>query len=117
MYAGQCTQGSKTEYGLRLATMVLSKIKEVDCHHICMDEEVTSLIKAGDQTFYRALDDSNVGDNDDLKRTAAKILQKMPHYVIETDCDEPFMSNEVTGSIGASFHAFCTDRNEETEGK
>jgi hypothetical protein len=45
---GSAYKVAKTEFGLRLTAMVLSKVKEVDCQRIWTHEEVSDIIKAGD---------------------------------------------------------------------
>jgi hypothetical protein len=92
--SGSAYKAAKTEYGLRLAAMVLSKVKEVDCQCICTHEEVSDIIKAGDRQFYQAAESISSSDMDYLKSRAAIILQMMNYNVSVSELDEPSMSNE-----------------------
>jgi hypothetical protein len=50
---GKAYKTAKTEYGLRLAKLVLDKISDLDRHRVLQTDEVEFIIKAGDDLFLR----------------------------------------------------------------
>jgi hypothetical protein len=91
---GSVHKEAKTEYGLRLARMVLDKIKELDPDKVMTTDEVRFLIRCGDTFFTKATQNSkeeNVSRS--LIAEAAKCIRHF-HYeieegeLVETDGDE-----------------------------
>jgi hypothetical protein len=75
---GRCYKEAKTEYGLRLAKMLLDKIKKLDESRIMMNDEVSFMIKCGDDLFLEASFQERQEENqvDRLTNAAIQILQQ-----------------------------------------
>jgi hypothetical protein len=84
---GRCYKEARTEYGLCLAKMVLDKIKKLDGSRIMTNDEVSFLIKRGDNLF---LESSFQGREEEyqvgtLTNAAMEILQQFQYDTTEVD--------------------------------
>jgi hypothetical protein len=84
---GRCYKEAKTEYELRLAKIVLDKIKELDDSRIMTNEEVSYIIKCGDDLFLQtSLDKENREcDKVMLHKAAIEILGHFHYDMAEED--------------------------------
>jgi hypothetical protein len=87
---GPVHKEAKTEYGLRLAKMVLDKVKELDSARVMSTDEVRYLIRTGDTLFVEVsqLVDDDVDSRITLTTQAVQCLQQFNYQVSEEDMGE-----------------------------
>jgi hypothetical protein len=78
---GRCYKEAKTEYGLRLAKMLLDKIKKLDESRIMTNDEVSFMINYGDDLFMESSFQERQEENqvDRLMHAAIQILQQFQY--------------------------------------
>jgi hypothetical protein len=87
---GPVHKEAKTEYGLRLAKMVLDKVKELVPARVMSTDEVRYLIRTGDTLFVEVsqLVDDDVDSKITLTAQAVQCLQQFNYQVSEEDMGE-----------------------------
>jgi hypothetical protein len=79
---GPSYKEAKTEYGLRLAKMVLDKVMQLDESRVLSQDEVSHIVKCGDTLF------TNISDS--LKAAAVSCLLQLDYEVADGDVGEDY---------------------------
>jgi hypothetical protein len=108
---GKAYKKAKTEYGLRLAKMVLDQVKVLDNARVFSTSEVEFMIKTGDDLFQESSMDREPVDKGDVLAKAALMLLRQHQYDIDAiEVDE----QEVNNTDGDEM---CYDNAMDWEGK